>query len=124
MFSYKIDNAVIESLDHVRDLGAEIDSKLNFDLHLGKVITRAYNQRINLIFRVFVTKDPVFLKKCYLSYVRPILKYCSPVWSPHLKKDIEALERVQKYFYKEGLWFKRVRLPGKAVYPQFRISRS
>ena len=93
MFSYKIDNAVIESLDHVRDLGVEIDSKLNFDLHLGKVITRAY-QRINLIFRGFVTKDPVFLKKCYLSYVRPILEYCSPVWSPHLKKDIEALERV------------------------------
>ena len=84
-------------MDHVRDLGVEIDSKLNFDLHLGKVITRAY-QRINLIFRGFVTKDPIFLKKCYLSYVRPIMEYCSPVWSPHLKKDIEALERVQKYF--------------------------
>ena len=59
LYSYKIDNAVIESLDHVRDLGVEIDSKLNFDLHLGKVNTRAY-QRINLIFRGFVTKDPVF----------------------------------------------------------------
>ena len=45
-----------------------------------------------------VTKDPVFLEKCYLSHVRPILEHCSPVWSPHLKKDIEALERVPKYF--------------------------
>ena len=96
----------IESLDLVRNLGVEIDSKLNFDLHSGKVTTRA-NQWINLIFRNFVRKDPAFLKKCYLSYVRPILEYCSPVWSPHLKKDIEALERVQKYFTRRVHGLKR-----------------
>ena len=121
MFSYKIDNAVIESLDHVRDLWVEIDSKLNFDLHLGKVITRAY-QRINLIFRGFVTKDPVFLKKCYLSYVRPILEYCSPVWSPHLKKTLRHLSGFRNTL--QGGFMVRFRLPGKTVHPQFRISRS
>ena len=67
LFSYKIDIAVVESLDHVRDLGVEIDSKLNFDLHLSKVITRAYQQIIHIFSGYFVTKDPVFLKKCYSS---------------------------------------------------------
>ena len=28
--------------------------------------------------------------------VRSILEYCAPVWSPHLKKDIYALERIQR----------------------------
>ena len=28
--------------------------------------------------------------------MRPILEYCSPVWSPYLKKDIKALEKVQR----------------------------
>ena len=31
----------------------------------------------------------------YISLVRPHLEYASPVWSPHLTKDIQALERVQ-----------------------------
>ena len=34
------------------------------------------------------------------SYVRPILEYASPVWSPHFTKDIDALERVQRRFTK------------------------
>ena len=28
--------------------------------------------------------------------VRPILEYASPVWSPHTKKDVLKLERVQR----------------------------
>ena len=31
-----------------------------------------------------------------MSLVRPILEYCSPVWSPHLKKDSAILEKVQR----------------------------
>ena len=37
-------------------------------------------------------------------YVRPILEYCSIIWNPHLLKDIEAIENVQRRFTK--------RLPG------------
>jgi len=37
-------------------------------------------------------------------YVRLLVKYNSVVWSPHLKKDIEAVEKVQRRFTK--------RLPG------------
>ena len=40
----------------------------------------------------------MFLKQCYITYIRPILEYCSSVWSPYLLKDIDALEKVQKYF--------------------------
>jgi len=49
------------------------------------------------------------------SLVRPHLKYCSPVWSPHYRKDEILLERVQHRFarffddlkdldYNERLW--------------------
>ena len=36
-------------------------------------------------------------KKAYVALVHPHLEYCSPVWNPHLKKDCDKLERVQKW---------------------------
>ena len=41
-------------------------------------------------------KNPDLFSKLYKSLVRPIVEYCSPVWSPHLKKDIATLEKVQR----------------------------
>ena len=33
----------------------------------------------------------------YLTTVQPHLEYASSVWDPYLKKDIEAIEHVQKF---------------------------
>ena len=32
----------------------------------------------------------------YKTLVRPHLEYCAPIWSPHLAKDIDVLEKVQR----------------------------
>ena len=44
--------------------------------------------------------------------MRPILEYASPVWNPHLQRDIDLIERVQRSFTKK--------IPGKfnLTYPQ------
>ena len=39
---------------------------------------------------------PDTLKTLYIAYVRPLLEYAVPVWDPHHKKDVSALESVQK----------------------------
>ena len=41
-------------------------------------------------------KNPDLFSELYKSLVRPILEYSSPLWSPHLKKDIATLEKVQR----------------------------
>ena len=38
--------------------------------------------------------------RLFNAFVWPVLKYNSPVWSPHLIKDINVMERVQKFFTK------------------------
>ena len=42
--------------------------------------------------------DPTHLIKAYKAFVRPIVEYASPVFSPHLKSDILCIEIVQKFF--------------------------
>jgi hypothetical protein len=34
--------------------------------------------------------------------VRPLLEYCTPVWSPHFKKLIHMVENVQRRFTKRS----------------------
>ena len=38
--------------------------------------------------------------KAYVTYVRPLLEYNTPVWSPYLHKNIHAIESVQKRYTK------------------------
>ena len=38
--------------------------------------------------------------KAFTTYVRPILEYCSVVWSPFYLKDIILIEKVQRRFTK------------------------
>ena len=53
-----------------------------------------------MILKCFISKDIHVLLRSYFTYVRPILEYNSVVWSPVLKCEIDALERVQRRFTK------------------------
>ena len=53
-----------------------------------------------MLLRCFHTRDRNLQIRLFNTFVRPILEYASPVWSPHLKRDITVVERVQKYFTK------------------------
>jgi hypothetical protein len=52
------------------------------------------------LLKCFLSRDVKIFVKAFNVYVRPLLEYNSPVWSPLLKKDIQLLERVQRKFTK------------------------
>jgi len=54
------------------------------------------HQRANAILRCFVTRDNAVLVRAFITYVRSLVEYNSVVWSPHLKRDIVAIRKVQK----------------------------
>ena len=72
---------------------------MGFTEHIAKIARKAH-QRANLIHRCFTSKNSDLLLKAYITYVRPILEYNSPLWSSSLKKDIILLESVQRRFTK------------------------
>ena len=59
-----------------------------------------------LILKCFHSRDRELLLKAYCVYVRPILEYCSAVWSPHLKFLVFKMESAQRFFTKRlhGMW--------------------
>ena len=54
------------------------------------------HQRANAILRCFPTRDSILLVNAFKTYVRPIVEYSSVIWSPHLKRDINYVEKVQR----------------------------
>ena len=94
---------MIAPSDLIRDLGITYDSKLCFHDYINEIVGRAY-QRIDLLFRSFVSQNVSILTRAFLTYVRPILEYCTSIWSPHQSYLIDKIERVQRYFTRRVLF--------------------
>jgi len=75
------------------------ERKYLFSNHILSITKKAYSKSF-LLSRCFLSKNPSLLKSAFSAYVRPLLEYASPIWSPHLVKDIKRLEKVQRLFSK------------------------
>ena len=82
-------------MSETKDLGIYITSNLSWSLQATKYANKA-NSVLGFVRRTVGPNNPDLFSKLYKSLVRPILEYSSPVWSPHLKKDIATLEKVQR----------------------------
>ena len=78
-----------------KDLGVLLDSELEFSQHIRAATSKA-NSVIGMLKNAFVSRDVELWIKLYVSLVRPHLEYAVSVWKPRLRRDIDALERVQK----------------------------
>ena len=94
---YTLDSEVIVPCDSILDLGINLHSSLKPGLHCTKIVSKA-SARSRLIAKTFLSRDPFIMSRAFKVYVRPLLEYCSPVWSPHYKKDIDLVENVQRTF--------------------------
>ena len=94
-FNYKLDGVQLINTEAEKDIGVTVDNKLNFEAHMQEKINKA-NSIMGLIRRVFTSLDHETFNKLYKGVVRPHLEYANPVWSPSLKKNIIAIENVQR----------------------------
>ena len=87
-------------VSELRDLGVIVDSRLTFSAHINSIVSKAH-LRANQILRCFLSRSPEILVKAFITYVRPILEYCSTVWNPHQITLINKVESVQRRFTKK-----------------------
>ena len=84
-----------------RDLGVMVQCNLKVDC---KAANDA-NRKLGMIKRGFKNKSKEIMLPLYKSMVRPHLDYCIQAWKPHLRKDVDKLEKLQRRATKrmEGL---------------------
>ncbi|MES9905174.1 MAG: reverse transcriptase family protein [Sedimenticola sp.] len=85
----------VEQIKLEKDIGVNFDNELKFSEHIAICVKKA-NQKLGLIRRSFDHLDKDMFITLYKSLVRPTLEYASVIWSPTLKKDIVAIENVQR----------------------------
>ncbi len=95
--TYDLNGVKIKASTTCRDLGVNVSDDLSFSNHCLSVSSKAFRD-INILFKCFLTSDCDTLALAYKTFVRPTLDYCSSIWEPLYLKDLDKLERVQRYF--------------------------
>ena len=94
-------DAKLPIVQNVRDLGVLVDNRLTFRDHINSIISGGNVKTMQKkLWRCFLCKDVKNLITAFTTYVRPMLEYCSPVWSPVSVSHINQLESVQRRFTK------------------------
>ena len=75
----------------------QIHSSLKVATQVDKVVKKAYDM-LAFIGRGVEYRNWKIMLQLYETLVRPHLEYCVQFWWPHYRKDVDALERVQKRF--------------------------
>jgi hypothetical protein len=98
-YYYSLNNVQLDWSVCTKDLGITMDPCLEFYKHVSNIVHTGH-VRANLILKAFVSRDPKLLIKAFVTYVRPLLEYCAPVWSPYRVGLIKKVEAVQRRFTK------------------------
>jgi len=86
---------ILESVQEETDLGVVVRSDLRSTSQCNGAAAAA-RRIIAMVRRNFKKLDVEDVLLIYKTYIRPRLEFCIQSWSPHLTKDIETLERVQR----------------------------
>ena len=98
-YLYAINQDEVPIKNSYRDLGVIISNDLSMSEHCDHIF-RIASFRFEQFNVSFACRDRSFRLFMFLTYIRPILECNSQVWSPHLIRDINKIERVQRNFTK------------------------
>ena len=87
--------SLLQPTSEEKDLGVLIDNNLTFAKHIMNQVAKA-NRRVGQIRRSFTYLESDTMKQLFISFVRPFLEFANVVWSPHHKKYIDMIEKVQR----------------------------
>jgi len=94
-FAYTLQGCALASTPTVRDLGVTVSEDCSVSQQCTNVAARA-RRLTGLMLRTFTSRRRTVILPMFKSIIRPLVEYATPVWNPHLKKDIAEIEQVQR----------------------------
>ena len=95
LFDYSLHNQTLENVQSAKYLGITITDNMDWGQHVSEISSKATKTlgflRRHLAFAPRSTKEVA-----YKTLVQPKLEYAAPIWSPHLKLQINQIEKVQR----------------------------
>ena len=110
MHEYSIHRTTIKSVVSFKDLGV-LRTAVGYSGHCYNLVTKA-SQVAGAVRRAFHYKSNELIWPAFQLYVIPKIMYLSQAWNPWLKREINALEKLQRRYTKtihelRGLSYKK-----------------
>ena len=94
-YNYTLHGITLKELEEVKYLGITITKDLSWGKHIHN-ITRKANSQLGFIRRNVRARSMKTREKLYNTLVRPRLEYAASVCDPHVTKQKQAIEKVQR----------------------------
>ncbi len=92
---YKLGNVELLKADKEKDLGIIIQNNMSPESHVNKLVRESLSLLAN-IRMTFNYLDENIMKKLITAIIRPRVEYAAVAWSPHMRKHIDKIERIQR----------------------------
>ena len=93
----KVDNTLVDQVNHTKFLGVYIESSLNWSKHIDHVSNKI-SKNIGIITRARKVLKKKTLVSLYYTFIYPYLNYCNTVWGSapptHLTKLVTLQKRI------------------------------
>ena len=92
---YLLCDTVLQEVDSAKYLGVTLTNELKWSEHISATAKRG-NSTLGFIRRNLRSSPSRLKETAYLSLVRSVLEYGASIWDPHLSKDSQAIEKIQR----------------------------
>ena len=93
--NYEMGGTILSKTVNQKDLGVTMNANMKVSEQCRIAATKG-NQILGMIRRDITYKENSLIVPLYKAIVRPYLEYCTQAWNPHLRKDIDMLEKIQR----------------------------
>ena len=94
---YSGNGEIIEEKTNLRDLGVRMQKDATFDEHIARVQS-AGRRWCSWVLRTFSSRQSDIMLVLWKQLILPRIEYCSPMWAPYKRKDLEKIESIQRTF--------------------------
>ena len=100
LHQYSLNDVVISTSQSARDLGVIVDNELKFHKHINVTYGKAHSLASNLLAHTS-NRSSSFMHEVFISHIRPLITFASPVWNTGYLGDERKLEGVQRRWTRE-----------------------